>query len=134
MFKNLIVNRALNNTLVSLRTRTCLTFKPQILIKPKLSRSFNIRVQTPNRGDNNFSLIFKSFLFTAGVSHYCKLISTKKSLEFNFWKFTGTSYSLATILQYEREKYGRNNSKGNRSKTFQARNEVFSQTFTLLKL
>ncbi len=70
MFRNLVLNKLVYNSLVrhSSKARSFLVYKPSIQFKPKLSRSFNVKLQTPNRSDNKFFLIFKSFIFTAGVS------------------------------------------------------------------
>lgn len=59
----------LSNTIRSTLIKNFLVVKPNIIIKPQFTRYFNIKIQRP-KSESKFSLIFKSFIFTAGVIVY----------------------------------------------------------------
>jgi len=84
----------LNNTIGTTIIKNFLVVKPNIVIKPQFTRYFNIKIQRP-KSESKFSLIFKSFIFTAGVIFYNLKIFLRYKLIFKFkvlWNFIYNRY------------------------------------------
>ncbi len=116
----------------------------QVISKPRLlecrnftQRSLNSTIQNNRNSNqiNKYSLIFRSFVFTAGVIFYQQCSLNIYFLNFN--QFSGIAYSIATVINYERHKRATNSKNKSSHKFSKKRTEVhliISNSFKLIKI